>query len=223
MNISKYKCILFDMDGTLLYTVEDITTAVNLTLAEFGYPTHTLEEVTSYVNNGARRLIERALPENARDEANVKRVLERFLQYYDEHVCDKTRPYEGIPALLDELKKQGILLGVVSNKPNAQAEKLAAHCFGENTFSYVSGSGEGLPVKPDRACVDRALSALGVTAEETLYVGDSYVDVLTARNAGLYCVGVLWGFGGEHSFDTAAPDCTVRTCAEFDFSKERFQ
>lgn len=214
MKANKYKGILFDMDGTLLYTAEDMTTAVNLTLAEFGYPTRTLEEVTSYVNNGAYRLVELALPEDARDESNVKRVLERYLYHYGAHVCERTRPYEGIPELVADLKKAGYRLGIVSNKPDAQAKALAAHFFGDGVFSYVSGSGEGLPVKPDKACVERALAALGLTAEETLYVGDSYVDVLTARNAGLYCIGVLWGFGGEHSFDRAAPDCTVRSCAE---------
>lgn len=212
--MDRLQCVIFDMDGTILYTAEDMTTAVNLTLAHFGYPSRTLEEVTSYVNNGARRLIERALPEDARDEENVNRVLAQYLVYYDAHVCEKTRPYEGISELLEELCAKGIKLAVVSNKPDKQAKTLAEHCFGKDLFSYVSGSGEGLPTKPDKACIDRALMALEVTPEETIYVGDSYVDVLTARNGGLYCIGVLWGFGGEHSFDKEVPDVAVHTCEQ---------
>ena len=112
--------------------------------------------------------------------------------------------------------KRQIKLAVVSNKPDKQAKTLAEHCFGKGVFSYVSGSGIGLPTKPDKACIDRAIDALKVDREKVLYVGDSYVDVLTAKNAALPCAGVLWGFGGEHSFDTEKPDFYIRTTKELE-------
>lgn len=213
MNDFRYTCVIFDMDGTLLYTIDDIAKSVNLTLREFGYPEHTVEEVKSFVNNGAYRLMELALPENARDPENVTAKLARYLEIYDEHVCEKTRPYDGIPEMLAHLNAAGIKLAVVSNKPDKQAKTLATHCFGEGTFGYVSGTGIGLPTKPDSICTARALAALGAKAEETLYVGDSYVDVLTAKNGGLDCAGVLWGFAGEHSFDEYHPKFTVKDAA----------
>ena len=216
MKTLNYPCVIFDMDGTLLYTIDDIAKSVNITLNEFGFPEKSLEEVTSFVNNGAYRLMELALPEDKRDTETVTTVLNRYLEIYDEHVCEKTHPYDGIAALVDTLKQNGARLAVVSNKPDRQAKTLAEHCFGKNVFSYVSGSGIGLPTKPDKACTDRAIEALGVRREDVLYVGDSYVDVLTARNGRLPCAGVLWGFGGEHSFDTEKPDFTVRTVKELE-------
>lgn len=209
----RYSSVIFDMDGTLLYTIDDIANSVNLTLREFGYPEHTVKEVEGFVNNGAYRLMELALPENARDPENVTAKLARYLEIYDEHVCEKTHPYDGIPELVEHLKQAGVKLAVVSNKPDKQAKTLAAHCFGEGTFAYVSGTGVGLPTKPDRVCTARALEALGACAEKTLYVGDSYVDVLTAENGGLDCAGVLWGFAGEHSFDEYHPKFTVENAA----------
>ncbi len=212
----RYTCVLFDMDGTLLYTVEDIANSLNITLKEYGYPTHTVEEVKSYINHGAYRLVELALPEDARDKDNVTAVLTRYLEVYKEHVYEKSRPYDGISEMIRNLKANGVRLAIVSNKPDVQTKILAEKCFPENTFDYVSGGGIGLPSKPDPACIEGALAALMVGKEQVLYVGDSYVDVLTARNAGLPCVGVLWGFGGEHSFDTHAPDATVRTAKELE-------
>ena len=215
MNIH-YSCVIFDMDGTLLYTIDDIAKSVNITLREFGFPEKTLEEVTSFVNNGAYRLMELALPEDKRDKDTVTTVLNRYLDVYDKHVCEKTRPYDGVSDLINTLKNAGIKLAVVSNKPDKQAKTLAEHCFGKGVFSYVSGSGLGLPTKPDKACIDRAIDALKVDREKVLYVGDSYVDVLTAKNAALPCAGVLWGFGGEHSFDTEKPDFYIRTTKELE-------
>ena len=214
MKTPNYSCVIFDMDGTILYTIDDIAKSVNITLKEYGYPEKTIEEVTSYVNNGAYRLMELALPENARDEKNVTAVLKRYLEIYDQHVCEKTHPYDGITELIETLKQNHIKLAVVSNKPDKQAKTLAEHCFGKDVFSYVSGSGIGLPTKPDKACTDRAIEALNVARKDVLYVGDSYVDVLTAKNASLPCAGVLWGFGGEHSFDTEKPDFYIRSVKE---------
>ena len=216
MKKPNYSCVIFDMDGTLLYTIDDIAKSVNITLKEFGYPEKTIEEVTSFVNNGAYRLMELALPEDKRDKETVTTVLNRYLDIYDEHVCEKTHPYDGISKLVETLRNSGIKLAVVSNKPDRQAKTLAVHCFGEGVFSYVSGSGIGLPTKPDKACTDRAIDALSVDRKDVLYVGDSYVDVLTAKNAALPCAGVLWGCGGDHSFDTEKPDFYIHTAKELE-------
>ena len=212
----KYKCVIFDMDGTILDTTEDVTKSVNLTLEEFGYPLHTSKEVVSYLNNGAVKLIERALPENARDTDNVLKVHKRYLEIYSEHVCEKTHPYDGIFELLVKMKEQGIKLAVVSNKPQVQVKMLAEKCFPEGMFEYSSGSGEGIPTKPDKACIDKALDVLKVDKKDVLYVGDSYVDVLTAKNSDIVCAGVLWGFAGENSFIEHKPDITVKNADELE-------
>lgn len=212
----KYKCVIFDMDGTILDTTDDVTKSVNLTLEEFGYPLHTAKEVVSYLNNGAVKLIERALPESARDTENVLRVHKRYLEIYSEHVCEKTHAYPGISELLEKMRGDAVKLAVVSNKPQEQVKMLAEKCFPEGMFEYTSGSGEGVPTKPDRACIDRALDVLKVDKSEVLYVGDSYVDVLTAKNSDLVCAGVLWGFAGENSFIECKPDYTVKNTDELE-------
>lgn len=210
--MNRYTAVIFDMDGTLLYTIDDMTTAVNLAMSAHGFPLHTAKEVETYVNHGARRLIELALPENKRDEKTVDRVLETYLAAYADHVLEKTRPYTGIPEMTAALKQAGLKLAVVSNKPDLHAKLLAEKLFPKGTFDYVSGSGYGLPSKPDERCTAHALEALGVTDKSRVaYVGDSRVDVETARNGGLFCIGVLWGFAGVHSFDEASPDVAVST------------
>ena len=210
-----FDAVIFDMDGTLLYTIDDMTTGVNLAMREFGFPTHTEKEVESYVNNGARRLIELAVPKEKCDEDTVSRVLERYLYHYGEHVCEKTYPYTGICEMLSEITAAGVKCAVVSNKPDAAAKALVEKCFPAGTFAYVSGSGKDLPTKPDKACTDKALAAMGLTGTaKVLYVGDSYVDVRMAKNAVLSMIGVLWGFAGENSFPEEQPDATVRTVEE---------
>ena len=208
--ITNYKCVIFDMDGTILDTTDDITKSVNLTLEEFGYPGHSAKEVVSYLNNGAVKLIERALPVSERNIENVLKVHKRYLEIYSEHVCEKTHAYEGIPDLFRKMKSVGIKLAVVSNKPYIQTKILTDKCFSKGTFDYVSGSGEGFPTKPDKACIDRALEVLKVDKKDVLYVGDSYVDVLTAKKSGITCAGVLWGFAGENSFTEHKPDYMVK-------------
>ena len=202
----KYRGVMFDMDGTLLDTLDDMQTAVNLTMSEFGCPLHTREDIRSYINNGAFMLIKRALPESMRDDETVKRVLSRYVELYAEHVCEKTYPYDGTSELLKKLKAEGYSLAVVSNKPDACVKILAEKIYGADAFVYVSGSGLGLPSKPDRECVDRGLRAMGVDRKRLLYVGDSCVDVDTARNAETDCAGVTWGFHGKAGFLDRVPD-----------------
>ncbi len=206
-----YKSVMFDLDGTLLDTIGDITENINRTMSEFGYPLHTRDEARSYINDGALKLIQRALPEGENSEENAKRILARYLEIYDEHVNEETVPYDGIKELVARLKEEGFCLSVVSNKPDRHVKLLAEHHFGKDTFDYISGSGLDLPKKPDRECVDRAVKAMGIPYEGLLYVGDSHVDVTTAHNAGLPCAGVTWGFHGKHGFLDKTPDYYIDT------------
>ena len=208
--------IIFDLDGTLLDTSYDCATAVNLTLEYFGYPTHPVKTIASFLNNGASKLIERALPENCRDKENVSKVLEKYLPLYAEHIYEKTVPYDGIMSFLKKAKEKNIKLGIVTNKPDPLAKTLVEKCFEKGTFEYVSGTVPGIPIKPDAHCVQTALRHMNISAENTVFVGDSYVDVLTAKNAGLFCIGVLWGFSGEKSFLEYAPDVEVRNTKELE-------
>ncbi len=188
----RYKAILWDLDGTLLDTLHDLTTAVNTALAGRGYPARTAEEVRAFVGNGARLLIARALPPEA-DDATVDALLQDFNAYYAAHCREATAPYEGIVPLLTRLQAQGVHAGVVSNKPHYAVVSLAKEYFGD-LLELAVGSQDGVPRKPAPDAVRQAMTQLGVTAEETLYIGDSEVDVETARNTGVDGLFVTWGF-----------------------------
>ena len=176
--------ILWDLDGTLLATLEDLADGVNYTMTQFGYPTRTLQEVRCFVGNGARRLIERAVPEGA----DVDEVLNVFRTYYDAHCQIKTKPYDGIMEALAELGEK-YPMAVVSNKPDSAVKSLCAQYF---PGLYAMGESADCPRKPAPDMVFKAMEAIGV--ERCIYVGDSEVDVLTAKNAGVPCLSVLWGF-----------------------------
>lgn len=175
---------LFDLDGTLLNTLEDLADGTNHALASFGYPRRTLEEVRRFVGNGAANLIAQAVPAG-RDPAPV---LKAFQAYYPTHCRIKTAPYPGVPEALAELREK-YPIAIVSNKPDAAVKPLCAHYFPD---IFALGETAGCPRKPDPAMVRKAMEAIGVT--DCVYVGDSEVDVLTAKNAGVPCLSVLWGF-----------------------------
>lgn len=196
----RFKCVMFDLDGTLLDTIGDIKHNINITMKSLGYPEHTYEETRSFINDGAFRLIQRALPEDKRDEQTVREVLEIYLSNYDKNVCNETVAYDGIMELVKRLKNEGHTLAVVSNKPERHVKMLCDLFFGKDTFSYISGTGGDKPVKPSKECVEKALEAVGEERENLIYVGDSHVDVKTAHNAGVPCVGVTWGFHGKDGF-----------------------
>lgn len=203
----KYSTIVFDLDGTLLDTAGDLHNSINLTMNYYGFPTHTRQEVVSFINDGARMLVTRALPESEREHERVSEILKTYLEMYDKHPNEKTFAYDGVVDLVKQLKKQGCKLAVVSNKPDRHTKLLVNFYFGQDTFDYVSGSGDDLPRKPDRLCVDLALEKMGCTdREKVLFVGDSHVDVTTAKNADVDCVGVTWGFHGKCGFRDCLPD-----------------
>ena len=186
----KYNAVLFDLDGTLLDTLGDLHLGVNVTLKNHGYPQRTLEEVRAFVGNGARQLMQLALPQGT-SEAELESILAEYLEWYRVNFCVTAAPYTGVKAVVDALIAKGVKVAVVSNKPDATTKKLAEMFFpGLPAF----GQRDDIPKKPAPQMVWRAMETLGVTAEESVYVGDSEVDVATARNAGLPLVAVNWGF-----------------------------
>lgn len=197
------KLVIFDLDGTLVDTLADLAGAMNTVLACLGYPTHPVPDYRFKVGNGVAKLVERALPEAARQPAVMAEALQQFLDYYNRHDMEATAPYAGIPELLRQLRARGLQLAVASNKPHAAAVEIVRHYFGNGLFDCVYGQRPGAPVKPDPAIVRDILQALHRTPEETLYVGDSAVDMETARRSGLVSVGVLWGFRPESELRAA--------------------
>ena len=203
--------IIFDLDGTLINTIDDLGQACNYALQACGFATHKIEDYPRLVGNGINKLIERALPEEHRNEATVLRLREYFVPFYDEHNCDLTRPYEGIPELLHTLKEAGHILAIASNKYQAATEKIVAQLF-PNTFDVVLGEREGIARKPDPQIVYDILSTLSPIASKlspSLYVGDSLVDAATAKAAKLPFIACTWGFCTEEQLLTANPDYLV--------------
>ena len=204
--------IIFDLDGTLINTIDDLGQACNHALSTCGYPTHKIEDYPRLVGNGINKLIERALPEELRNEETVMQVREYFVPFYDKHNCDLTRPYEGIPALLQALKAQGHTLAVASNKYQAATEKIVAQLF-PDTFDVVLGERDGVARKPHPQIVYDILLDRS-DKSETLYIGDSLVDAETAQVAGVKLILCTWGFCTEEQLMTANPDYMVHHPAE---------
>lgn len=189
-----YKTYIFDLDGTLLDTLSDLAAAVNYALRTHGMPEHSIDDVRRFVGNGVRKLMERAISDGAANP-QFDETFATFRQYYMAHSLDTTRPYEGIPEALAALKARGCRLAVVSNKMMAATQELCRHFF-PDTIEVAIGENEaeGIRKKPAPDTVFAALKALGVGKEGAVYVGDSDVDIETARNSGLPCISVLWGF-----------------------------
>ena len=202
--------IIFDLDGTLLNTIDDLGYACNYALSRCGFPTHSIEEYPRMVGNGINNLIRRALPQTEQTEENTLRVREHFVPYYDAHNCDYTRPYEGIPELLNTLKAQGHRLAVASNKYQAATEKIVSHFF-PGIFDVILGERDGIPRKPNPQIVydiEKILSSLSANdlstlSEAVLYLGDSLVDRDTAANAGVPFIACSWGFVSRQALTEA--------------------
>lgn len=189
-----YKTVVFDLDGTLLNTIDDLADAGNRVCAARGWPQHTVEEYKYLVGNGIPKLVERFSPPEARTPAVLADTLAAFQADYGAHLRDKTAPYPGMPALLARLKAAGVQLAVFSNKADPLARQVVADYFDAALFDAVRGALPGVPTKPAPQGTLALMQAIGADPAATLYVGDSNVDVDTAHNAGLPCCGVLWGF-----------------------------
>ena len=208
------KSVIWDLDGTLLDTIADLATATNHALKQLGYPCHDTETIRTYVGNGINKLLERALPESERTEANVMKMRSFFVSYYDEHNADLSTPYPGIISLLETLQDKGIMVAVASNKYQVATEKLIRHYCPTIDFIEVLGQREGIAVKPDPTIVSDILKKADVTPEETLYVGDSGVDMQTAINASIDAIGVAWGFRPRTELESYQPKGIITEASE---------
>ena len=186
--------IIFDLDGTLLNTIADLAAATNYALEQCGYPTHSPEAYPYFVGNGVTKLLERVLPEDMRIRTNIDRMRRHFTEYYEVHMTDLTTPYPGIMDLLTKARERGYDVAVASNKYQAAVTRLIEDFFPDIKWAAVEGQKEGVPVKPDPSIVFSILSACPTPKTKVLYVGDSGVDMVTARRAGVESAGVTWGF-----------------------------
>lgn len=188
------KLVIFDLDGTLLNTIEDLGRASNHALEKLGFPTHSLSSYPFYVGNGVTKLIERILPDDRRTKIDIERTRREFMHYYDEHDHDFSQPYDGIRQLLLALREHDIKVAVASNKYQQAVTRLIYHYFPDITWASVKGQEGNRPVKPDPSIVFEVLLDSPTPKSEVLYVGDSGVDIETARRACVDSVGVTWGF-----------------------------
>lgn len=205
----KYDTYIFDLDGTLLSTLEDLKNSCNFALSSFGLPERTLEEVRQFVGNGVELLMKRAVPNNT-DNKLFTKVFETFKEYYLIHNLDTTKPYDGVLEMLDELNRAGKNIAVVSNKFYKATVELCHHFFGDRVRVAI-GERADIRKKPAPDTVDEAFKLLGVSRENAVYIGDSDVDLATARNSNLPCISVLWGFRDkdfliEHGGNTFVTD-----------------
>jgi len=208
----RYKYVLFDLDGTILDTLDDLHAAANAALRECGYPERTKDEVRRFVGNGIRKLIERAVPSGTSEE-DIVRTHEAFTAYYSVHCKDKTKPYAGIPELVRGLKENGIASAVISNKADYAVKALCEEYF-EGLFELSVGEREGIRKKPAPDSVLEAMRVMGAKSSETVYIGDSDVDIMTAKNAGIDSIGVSYGFRGREFLESHGAEVIADTVEE---------
>ena len=200
------KLVIFDLDGTLLDTMEDIAGACNHALEACGCPQRRLDEYNMLVGRGILNLFRGALPQDRCTEDMVQKMYNHFVPYYNEHICDKTKPYPGIYEMLDRLAAEGISFAVASNKYQEGTEQLVEKFFGEYDFVKILGQRDGKPIKPDPMIVKEAMEGLeGVTEDEVIYCGDSDVDMQTGINAKVKTIGATWGFRSKEELAAYSP------------------
>ncbi len=193
--------IVFDLDGTLLNTLEDLTDSVNHAMRQFRLPEHTIEEIRTFVGNGAAKLIERAIPQGT-ENGSYEEILDAFRQHYQEHCEEKTGPYEGVLKMLEQLHEAGYRMAIVSNKPDGAVKQLYGKYFAAWVQSAIGEHpGAGKKPAPDMVC--QALAELNADAAHAVYVGDSEVDLQTAANVPMPCISVLWGFRTKEELQAA--------------------
>lgn len=205
-----YHTVIFDLDGTLLNTLEDLADAGNWVCRRNGWPEHTLEEYRTMVGHGLSDLVRKFSPEGCRSPLLMMNTLAQFSEYYGQHNMDKTRPYAGMTELTAELGRRGVNMAVYSNKADDFSRQIVEHYF-PGVFTLVRGKVRGVPVKPDPTGVRQVLTELGADPAGTLFVGDSSVDIGTAHNAGLAACGVTWGFRSRESLTDAGADFLADT------------
>ena len=203
------KYIIFDMDGTLLDSLTDLQNTLNYCFSKEGFPEKTYQEVRSFVGNGLRKLIERAVPQGTKEE-KIDQILEVFKPHYMAHCMDFTAPYEGVVEMLAQLKEAGYKMAIVSNKADEALKHLSEQFFGEY-IDVAIGERAGMNKKPAPDLVYLAMEEIGATKENTVYIGDSEVDYQTAVNSGLKCISVLWGFRDKDLLESYGAKCFANT------------
>ena len=204
-----YKFVLFDMDGTVLNTIEDIHRSVNQTMRHFGYPEKTLSETKHNTGNASRNLILKSCPEGA----DVEEALSYYVPYYQAHCNEHTKPYDGIIELMAKLRADGIKTAVVSNKMDGAVKELASKWF-DGLLDVAVGETEGYNRKPSPDLVLKAAQEMGADLSQSVYVGDTEVDILTARNSGIPCIEVTWGFRDKEEIINLGADVYCDNCDE---------
>lgn len=206
--------VIFDLDGTLLNTLSDLACSTNYALEKNGFPQHSIESYNYFVGNGINKLFEQALPDGKKTEENILKIRKTFLPYYDTHNTNYTKPYKGIPKLLNTLQTEGIKIAVASNKYQQATEKLISYYFPDITFIAIFGQREGIPAKPDPTVVHEIVRMADIPATDTLFVGDSGVDMQTASDSGITSIGVTWGFRPRSELETSGAVHIVDTTSQ---------
>lgn len=207
-----YEHVIFDLDGTLLNTIDDLADTGNHVCTLHGWPTHTVDAFKLMVGNGIPKLVERFAPQGTSQEV-LDQAFQEFMDWYGVHKEDKTAPYAGMPEVTKALREAGVSIAVLSNKADVMAGPVVEHYY-PGIFPVVQGALPGLPTKPDPTLLHKLMDRLGATKEDTLFVGDSNVDIRTAKNGGLTGCGVLWGFRSREELEAAGADVIVSTPQE---------
>ena len=203
------KTVIFDLDGTLLDSIKDLQACTNHTLKQYGFPEHSVDAYKYFVGDGMRKLVERALPEDKRTDEFIQVFLQDFLAYYNVHKEDFTQPYEGITELLMQLQRDNFQIAVATNKVENAAIELIHKYFPEIKFSAIVGQREGIPVKPHPQVIEDILAQTHTDLSEAIMVGDTSVDIKTAKNANIKSIGVLWGFRTQEELQQAEADYII--------------
>ena len=205
-----FKAVLFDLDGTLLNTLDDLADSMNASLTRFGFPPHPVDTYKRLVGDGLVNLVLRALPEHHHDETTINKIATAQRDEYRRNWANKTRPYEGIPELLDALRERGIIMCVLSNKPDDFTRVIVQKFLAKWKFASVRGQNKETPIKPNPTGAVQIASKLGLSPAEFLYVGDSNTDMETANAAGMFPVGVLWGFRSKDELIEAGAKALIQ-------------
>ena len=212
--MSGLKAVLFDLDGTLLDTLADIASCANLVRAELGLPPHPVDAYRTFVGDGVRELLVRAFPARCLRGPGLAARQRRFEELYSEHSCDETRPYAGVARMLDGVVRRGLAMAVVSNKPQRFTDACVERLLAGWNFAAVRGARPGVPLKPDPAAPLAAARVMRARPDEVLYLGDTGVDMKTARAAGMLPVGALWGFRGAEELRRSGARVLIRRPAD---------